>query len=110
MPRRALPARLRSKAASKNFAASSGSGTISAMWRILAMAPILLLTLSGQLAREYSLLQGADNNGSIRAAHRRLVAHEHALDILPRRAEQERGSLPRDAGDVWGQEKLLGRV
>src|SRR5262249_34157471 len=85
--------------------------TISAMWRILAMASVLLLTLWAQLAREYSLLQGADNNSpdSIRAADGRLIAHEHALDVLPGRAEQERRGLPGDASDVRGQEELLGR-
>src|SRR5262245_61961041 len=80
------------------------------MWRILAMASVLLLTLSGQLAGEYSLLRGAHNNGSVCAAHRWLVAQEHAFDVLPRRAEQERGSLPRDPSDVRGEQKLLGRL
>src|SRR5262249_23893754 len=37
MPRRAVPARFMSNACSKNFAAASGSGTMSAMWRSLAM-------------------------------------------------------------------------
>src|SRR5262249_40030114 len=38
MPRRAVPARVMSNACSKNFAAASGSGTMMAMWRSLAMA------------------------------------------------------------------------
>src|SRR5262245_38282399 len=37
MPRRAVPARFMSNACSKNFAAASGSGTMRAMWRSLAM-------------------------------------------------------------------------
>src|SRR5262245_48834590 len=43
MPRRAVPARLRSKACTKNFAEASGSGTIRAMWRILAMGHLFVL-------------------------------------------------------------------
>ena len=42
---------------------------------------------------------------SIRAVERRLLLQQHALDVLPRRAEQERRRLPRDAGDVRRQQQ-----
>ena len=43
----------------------------------------------------------------IHPVERRLVAHQHALDVLPGRAEQERRGLPRDAGDVRRQQQPL---
>ena len=42
---------------------------------------------------------------SIHPVERRLAAHQHALDVLPGRAEQQRRRLPRDAGDVRRQQQ-----
>src|SRR5262245_20945680 len=74
MPRRAFPARVMSKASSKNFAAFSGSSTMMAMWRSLAMT-----CLPKSLHDSKERYRGA----------RRLATDGHGTALAPRRRPAE---------------------
>src|SRR5262245_52163362 len=83
------------------------------MWRILAMVfpfvcNVVLWTSIDVRGRRTTEGHIATLAASICAVVRRLVANEHALDIVPGRAEQEGRGLPRNARDVRGEEQLLG--
>src|SRR6266851_3427890 len=68
-----------SKASSKNLAAFSGSGTMSAMWRSLAMASSWLLETEVAEHRAFSGDVGTGSPQKMRQAKARGIAWSHKL-------------------------------